>query len=69
MSYGAHNIPDGSSVEEVAQQSTQETGNIILGDVRPASRVIRDIIDRNNNPNFISASDCPINEYLKPSII
>jgi hypothetical protein len=46
MSFGAHNIPDGSSVEEVAQQSTQETGNIIIGDVRPDKRVIRDVIDK-----------------------
>ena len=46
MSYGVHNIPGGSSVEEIAQQSTQETGNIIVGDIRPGKKIIRDVIDR-----------------------
>ena len=49
MSYGAHNIPGGSTIEEVAQQSTEETGNIIIGDVRPASRVIRDVVNEPMN--------------------
>ena len=32
-------------------------------------KVIKDIVNKNTNPNFIEPSDCPIKEYLKPSII
>ena len=56
MSFSVHDIIPGQTVEEVAQTSTEETGNIIIGDVTPTTKVIRDVINKpmdNENLKYI----------------